>query len=116
MFYGRRPKLFAKTCNGLGGYDRGKKNINGLVCDDLFEVRTCYGCGITQLDRNRSISLKPALELMVKNELSPTDAKFLSNFRKFIEAHMSRNLISYYNLYQVDFEVLSFRLERFEEQ
>ena len=76
-FYGRITQLFSKTFNGSGGYYRGKKNINGLVRYDLFEVITLYGRKLKQLIRDFYSSLDHALELIVKYDLSTTDESFL---------------------------------------
>ena len=53
-------------------------------------MRRVNGQKIRKLIRYRSNGTEGSLELMVKDELSPTDAKFLVDLSKGIEDHLSQ--------------------------
>lgn len=88
-FYSEKPQIFAKACDGTGGVKRGKQHGNGHVCNDCFSVRLSSDRKIRQIIRDRAATFERYLELMIKDELSPTDAKFLSGFAKCSDESLS---------------------------
>ena len=67
-------------------------------------MRRVNGKNIKQLVRDLANGIECALGLMVKDELSTTDAKFLVDFRKFSKDHLSNKGINIFNSIKLTLE------------
>ena len=81
-FYGERPQLFKSGFNDTGGKETPKNNGGGIVCDGCFDLRKGYERRIRQIVRDCTGDFEHDLELEVKDEMTPTYAKFLSDLCK----------------------------------